>query len=81
MADLSLANAMDAPEALFQTVWVPWQVIIYHQVGALEVDTFAGGIRRQQHLDFRVVPESFLSLHPILASHAAVDDYDGFRVS
>ena len=46
VADLSLANTMDTPEALLQPVGVPWQVIIDHEVGALEVDTFAGGIRR-----------------------------------
>ena len=78
MADLRLADAMDAPEALLQAVGVPRQVIVHHQVGALQVDAFAGGVRSQQHLCFRVVQEGFLGLAAFLPPHAAVND--GYRV-
>ncbi len=38
VADLGLADAVDPAEALFQAVRVPGQVVVDHQVGALEVD-------------------------------------------
>ena len=44
VADLGLADAMDAAEALFQAVGVPGQVVVDHEVGALEVDALAGGV-------------------------------------
>ena len=57
MADLGLADAVDAAEPLLEAVRVPGQVVVHHQVGALEVDAFAGGVGRQQHLHLGVVPE------------------------
>ena len=74
MADLRLADAVDAAEALFQAVRVPGQVVVDHQVGALQVDAFAGGVGGQQHLHLRVVPERFLRRQAFLAAHAAMDD-------
>ena len=74
MADLRLADAVDVAEALFQAVRVPGQVVVDHQVGALQVDAFAGGVGGQQHLHLRVVPERFLRRQAFLAAHAAVDD-------
>ena len=41
VADLGLADAVDAPEALLDAVRVPRQVVVHHQVGALQVDPFA----------------------------------------
>ena len=73
MADLGLADAVDAAEALFQAVGVPGQVVVDHQVGALEVDAFAGGVGGDQDLDFLVLRERFLGLAPVLAADAAVD--------
>ena len=60
VAHLGLADTMDATEALFQAVRVPRQVVVDHQVRALQVDALAGGVGSQQHLHFRVVPEGFL---------------------
>ena len=71
VADLRLADAVDAAEALFQAVRVPGQVVVDHQVGALQVDAFAGGVGGQQHLHLRVVPER---RQAFLAAHAAMDD-------
>ena len=76
MADFRLADAVNASEALLEPVRVPGQVVIHHQVGALEIDAFAGGVGRQQDLHFGIVPEGFLRLHALLAAHAAVDDDD-----
>ena len=77
VADLGLADAVDAAEALLEAVGVPGQVVVDHQVGALEVDALAGGVGGEQHLHFRVVPERLLRLHPLLAAHAAVDHDHG----
>ena len=74
VADLRLADAVDAAEALFQAVRIPGQVVVDHQVGALQVDAVAGGVGGQQHLHLRVVPERFLRRQTFLAAHAAVDD-------
>ena len=43
VADLGLTDTVDAAEALLQPVGIPWQVVVDHEVGALEVDAFAGG--------------------------------------
>ena len=79
VADLGLADAVDAPEALLEPVGIPGQVVVDHQVGALEVDALAGGVGRQQDLHLGIVPEGFLRLHAFLAAHAAVDDDHGLR--
>ena len=73
VADLGLADAVDAAEALLEAVGVPRQVVVDHQVGALEVDALARGVGGEQHLHLRVVRERLLRLHPLLAAHAAVD--------
>ena len=51
------------------------QVVVDHQVGALQVDAFASGIGGLQHLHLRVVPENFLHGQTLLAAHAAVDPH------
>ena len=79
MADFGLADAVNAAETLFQTVGVPGKVVVHHQVGALQVDAFAGGVGGDQDFDFLVVFEGFLGLAAFLAADAAVNDDDGFR--
>ena len=76
MTDFGLANPVDAAEALLQPVRVPGQVVVDHQVGALQVDAFARGVGCQEHLHLRVVPERFLHRQPFLAAHAAMNDDD-----
>ena len=62
VADLGLADAVDAAEALLEAVRVPGQVVVDHQVGALEVDALAGGVGGEQHLHLGVVRERLLRL-------------------
>ena len=81
MTHLGLADAVNPSEALLQAVRVPGQVVVHHQVRALQIDTFAGRVGGEQHLDLRVVAEGFLSLEPILAAHAAVNRHDGSLAS
>ena len=77
VADLGLADAVDAAEPLLEAVGVPRQVVVDHQVRALEVDALAGGVGGEQHLHLGVVLERLLRLQPLLAPHAAVDHDDG----
>ena len=81
VADLGLADAVDAAEALLQAVRVPGQVVVHHQVGALQVDAFAGGVGGEQYLDLGVVQEALLRLAPLLAAHAAVDQDQRLRAA
>ena len=75
MADFGLADAVDAAEALLEAVGIPRQVVVDHQVRALEVDALARGIRGEQHLHLGVVLERLLRVQAILAAHAAVDHH------
>ena len=72
---------MDAPEALLQSVGVPRQVVVHHQVRALQVDALAGCVGGEQHLDLGVVQEALLRLAPLFAPHAAVDQDDRLRAA
>ena len=74
MAYLSLADPVNAAEALLNTVGVPWEVVIDHQVGALKVNPLACSIRGNEHVHFRIMFERLLRLQAFLAAHAAVDD-------
>ena len=57
MADLGLADTVDAAEPLFEPVGIPGQIVVDHQMRALKVDAFAGRIRCEQHLYIGIVPE------------------------
>ena len=76
-----LADPMDAPEPLLDTVRVPWQIVVHHQVGALQVDTFASCIGRQQDFYIRIVPEGFLRIHPLFSAHAAMNRDNGLSAT
>jgi hypothetical protein len=78
MADLGLADTMDATEALLQPIGVPRQVIVNHQVGALEIDALAGSVSGEQYLHLGVMLEGFLHLQALFATDAPVDDDHSF---
>src|SRR5947209_20523602 len=73
VAYLRLADAMDAPEALLQAVRIPGQVIVDHQVSALQVDTLARGIRCHQHLHEFLLSKGSLRLRPLLSAYPAMN--------
>ncbi len=77
VADLGLADPVDAAEALLEAVGVPGQVVVDHQVGALEVDAFARGVVRDHDQDRGVVQEGVDGVAARLAGEAAVDLDDG----
>ncbi len=55
VADLGLADAVNATEALLDAVRVPRQVVVDHQVRALQVDALPGGIGGEENLDLGIV--------------------------
>ena len=75
-ADLLLADAVDAAEALLDAVGVPRQVVVDHQVRGLQVEALAGGVGGQQDLDVAVLGELLGDLPPLAAPYAAVDGLD-----
>ena len=77
VTDLRLPDAMDASEALFEAVRVPRQVIVDHEMGALQVDALACRVGGDQDADALVLFEQLLDLASIVAEHAAMDGDDG----
>ena len=76
MADLGLADAVDAAEALLDPVRVPGQVVVHHEVGALEVDALARGVGRDEDEDVRVLREGLLDACGAPRADTAVDRDD-----
>ena len=68
---------MNTAKALLQAVGVPGQVIVHHQMRALQVNTFAGGVSGQQHLNLGVVEKAFLGFAALFPPHGAVNHYHG----
>src|SRR5439155_9246092 len=81
VTDLLLVDAVDAAKALFKAVRIPRQVIIDHQVGVLEVHSFASGIGGDEDADSGVGPEHGLQAAAFIAVGAAVDGDDGVSIA
>ena len=77
VAYIRLADPVDAAEALLQPVGVPRQVVVHHQVGALQIDPFARRVRGQQYPHFGIVVKRLLGLEPVTPVQSAVDDDHG----
>ena len=78
MADLRLADAVDAAEPLLEPVRVPRQVVVDHQMrAALQVDALAGGIVGDHDAHHRIAVEGGDGGAARLAGDAAVDHDDG----
>ena len=75
VAHLGLPDAVDAAKTLLQTVRIPRQVVVYHQVGALKIDTFTGSIGGNEDAHLRVLLEQFLHLATLVPHHTAVDGH------
>ena len=82
MADLGLADAVNAAEPLLDAVRVPRQVVVDHQMrAALKVHAFAGGVVGDHHADDGIAVECRDGRAPRLARDAAVDDDDAVRAN
>ena len=77
VADLGLADPVDAAEPLLDPVRVPRQVVVDHQVGALQVQALAGGVGGDQHPGVDVLGEQLRDLAAFLAPDPAVDGDHG----
>ena len=78
MAYFGLPDAVDAAEPLFEAVRVPGQVIVDHQMRALQVDALAGGVGSQQDENVLVLFEGFLGFGSLLTAHPAVNRDERF---
>ena len=58
--------------SLFQSVRIPWDIIVDHQVTELEVDTLSRRFRGDQHI--ALVFKNAFRLNSVFQSHSAVDD-------
>ena len=67
---------MDTTKPLFQPIWIPRKVVIYHQMGSLEIYSFACSIRSNKHQHILVLFELLFYLTSVIPCHAAMDgDY------
>lgn len=66
MADLRLADAVDAAEALLQPGGVPGEVVVDEEVGLLQVHPLPGGVRGHQDEGFPVLGEAGLAQAALL---------------
>ena len=57
----ALAVAVDAAHALFESVWVPGNVVVKEDVATLKVDALAGRLRSHKNLN-AAFPELLLSV-------------------
>ena len=80
MADLGLADAVDAAKPLLDPVRIPGQVVVDHQVrAALKVDAFAGCIVGDHDADDGIAVEGCDRGASRFAGDAAMDDDDAIR--
>ena len=81
VAHFRLADPVDTAKALLDLVRVPWQIVVHHQMAALKVHAFAGGIVGDEHQHVPVLHEALDHLAALFAGHAAVDDFHGLRTA
>ena len=67
MADLGLTDAVNTTEALLEAVRVPWQVVVDHEMSALQIDAFTGSICSNKDADILVLLEQSFHLTPLVA--------------
>ena len=80
MADLGLADAVDAPEPLLQAIGIPRQVVVDHEMrAALQVHAFAGGVVGDHDADDGIAVEGGDGGASRLARDAAMNDDYGRR--
>jgi hypothetical protein len=74
VANFGLTNAVNSSEPLFQSVRVPWKVVVDHQMRAtLKVHAFAGSVVRDHHPHNWIGIEGGNRRAPGLARDSAMD--------
>ena len=76
MTDLGLADSVDTTKPLLQSVGIPGQVIVDHQMRSLQVDAFAGSICGNQNTDAFILLEELLHFAAFVSEHATMDRYN-----
>src|SRR5690606_8230496 len=64
-----LAYAVNATKSLFQPIGIPRQIIVSHQMGALQVYAFTGSVSSDQDLYPRILAKKFLNIAALLSPH------------
>ena len=57
VTDFDLTNAVDTTESLLEPIGIPRQVVIDHQVRALQVHAFTRGVGGNEHADVGIRTE------------------------
>src|SRR5438128_7981510 len=81
MADFGLPDTVDAPETLLNTVGIPGQVIVDHEVSTLQVDAFACRVGGHQDLYILVLAKGFLGPGSLFPAQAAMNGDHGLGAS
>jgi hypothetical protein len=81
MAYFSLSYAMDTAETLLNAIGIPGEIIVDHEMSALEIYAFSGCICGNKDLAIFILFKGFFCLFPILSSHTPVDVDDGIRMA
>ena len=81
VANLGLADAVDAAEPLLDLVRVPRQIVVDHEVAALKVHTLAGRVVGDQDQHVLVLHEALDDLAPLFTRNAAVDHLHGLGIA
>ena len=76
VANLLLADAMNAAEALLQAIRIPWEVVVHHEVRVLKVHAFASGICGNKDANLGIGTEESLPLAALVTLGAAMDGGD-----
>ena len=72
-----MPNSVNAPESLFDAIWVPRQIVIDDDVRRLQVDALASGIGGDEYANVFVLSESVLDVIALVAPRGAVYLDDG----
>ena len=72
---------MDTAKTLFQSIGIPRQVVVYHQMRALKVDAFASSIRSDQDAHANILLEELFCFSPFITEHSAVDGNNSIVIS
>src|SRR3989339_50713 len=78
MTDFGLSNTVYSAKTLFNPVWVPWQVIVNHQMCALQIYAFTSRVSSGQNINIFIVCELFLSQLSFFSAYAAMDNDNSF---
>jgi hypothetical protein len=81
MADLCLTDTVNSTKPLLQTIWIPGQVVIHHQMPALQVYAFARRVGGNQNFDIFVLGKGVLRFLSVFSSHLAMNRHNRFGTS